>query len=44
LPQTILPAVRLQFRRAHAPAGNDGNDAPLYLGHPKFERFMRLRK
>jgi hypothetical protein len=39
LPQAILPAVRLQFRRAHARAGNDGNAAPLYLGHPKFEGF-----
>jgi heme-degrading monooxygenase HmoA len=28
-----------QFRRAHARAGNDGNAAPLYLGHPKFEGF-----
>jgi len=28
-----------QFRRAHGRAGNDGNAAPLYLGHPKFEGF-----
>ena len=28
-----------QFRRAHARAGNDGDAAPLYLGHPKFEGF-----
>ena len=28
-----------QFRRTHSRAGNDGNAAPLYLGHPKFEGF-----
>ena len=28
-----------EFRRAHARAGNDGNAAPLYLEHPKFEGF-----